>query len=477
MTKRILFAASEVYPFAKTGGLADVAHSLPRALKNSYDSEVILPLYRSIAREEYSILPIGEPFILRMGDVDYSVEMYGCTYEGIVYRFVYSPLLCDREFLYGTAQEGYADNAVRFGLFSYAIMALLKEEQYAIVHLNDWQCALVALLVHDDLEVTTKTLYTIHNLAYQGLFEATVLKELGISDSYFTHDTLEFYGKVNFMKAGIAYANTITTVSPTYAKEILTPEAGCGLEGFLQCHRHKLTGILNGIDTEHFSPTSDRALVAPYTNVKGKKPSKSDLLKQLGLKGVTKPLFVFIGRFVSQKGVDLLIETLPKIAAMECNIALLGEGEEQYYEKLCGVIERQPNIRMTFGYEESFAHRMYAAADFLLMPSLFEPCGLNQMIAFAYGAIPIVHRVGGLADSVERFETYTHESSEGYGVVFFTPTPRSLLLAVRKSCDLYKDKKLFDQISNHNMQCDFSWDQSAKSYITLYDSLTIGEIV
>ncbi|MFA6144277.1 MAG: glycogen synthase [Sulfurimonas sp.] len=468
MSKKILFAASEVYPFTKTGGLADVAYSLPRALKDNYDIEVITPLYRSIPREEYGIVSLGDPFTLTMGDDDYTVEMYGCTYEGITYRFVYSPILCEREFLYGTPQEGYEDNALRFGLFSYTITALLRGENYDIVHLNDWQCALVALLVHDDLEITTKTLYTIHNLAYQGVFEPTVLKELGISESYFTHESLEFYGKVNFMKAGITYANSITTVSPTYAKEILTSEFGCGLEGFLQCHRHKLTGILNGLDA---------SLVAPYSNSKAKKPSKTSLLKQLGLKGVTKPLFVFIGRFVSQKGVDLLIETLPKIAAMNCNIALLGEGEEQYYEKLSEMIKLHPNIRLTPSYDETLAHQMYAAADFLLMPSLFEPCGLNQMIAFVYGTIPIVHRVGGLVDTVKRFETYDSESSDGYGVVFFTPTPRSLLLAVRKSVELYGDKKLFESISNHNMQCDFSWDQSSKLYATLYDSLLIGETI
>jgi len=474
---KILFASSEVYPFAKTGGLADVAHSLPRALQNDYEIEVIMPLYCSIDKERYGILPLAQSFRITMGETQYPIEMYGCSYEGIDYRFVYSPLLCEREFLYGTATDDYEDNARRFGLFSYAIRALLKGNDYDIVHLNDWQCALVALLVHEDDDITTKTLYTIHNLAYQGLFEPTVLQELGISESYFTHEALEFYGKVNFMKGGIAYSNRITTVSPTYAKEILTPEEGCGLEGFLQCYRHKLMGILNGIDPEHFSPLLDGALISPYTNVKGKKPSKSDLLKQLGLKGVTKPLFVFIGRFVSQKGMDLLIETLPKMATMECTIAILGEGEEHYYRALKSLSEQYSNIHFTLGYDEPFAHRLYGAADFLLIPSLFEPCGLNQMIAFAYGAIPIVHRVGGLVDSVKRFENYDSQSDEGYGVVFFTPTSRSLFLAIRKSMELYSDKKLFESISNHNMQCDFSWNQSAKLYATLYDSLLMGETV
>jgi starch synthase len=356
-------------------------------------------------------------------------------------------------------------------------MELLQGNHYDIVHLNDWQCALTALLVHQNREITTKTLYTIHNLAYQGVFEPSALKDWGVSSSYFHHESMEFYGKINLMKAGIAYADAITTVSPTYAKEILTPEFGCGLEGFLYLHRDKLTGILNGIDTEHFSPATDNALISHYTNVKGKKPSKSALLKNLGLKGVTKPLFVFVGRFVSQKGVDLLLETLPKIAAMECNISLLGEGDEYYTNALKNFSQQYSNVHLTVGYDEAFAHRLYAASDFLLMPSLFEPCGLNQMIAFTYGAIPIVHQVGGLGDSVKRFETYSQESSDGYGVVFFTPTSRSLFLAVRKSVELYSDKKLFESISNHNMQCDFSWNQSAKLYTTLYDRLINGEIV
>jgi len=472
MAKRVLFVSSEVYPFAKTGGLADVAHSLPRALKNRFDVDVILPLYRCVEREKFNILPLGDPFSVTMGGIDYFVELFGCTYGGVEYRFVYSPLLCDREFLYGPPEAGYSDNAIRFGLFCHTVAAVLKAENYAIAHLNDWQCALVSLLVREDPTISVKILYTIHNLAYQGVFDPSVMSDLGIEDRYFTMEGIEFYRQINLMKAGIAYSDSITTVSPTYAREILTPEFGCGLEGFLQFHRRKLIGIINGIDTEHFSPIKDEALVTPYTEAKGKKASKSDLLKHVGLKGITKPLFVFIGRFTSQKGMDLLIETLPKIAALECNIALLGEGEGQYHAALTLLSERYANIHLTFGYDEVFAHRMYAAADFLLMPSLFEPCGLNQMIAFAYGATPVVHRVGGLADTVKRFEGYDPQSVHGYGVVFNTATSRALLTAVRKSCELYADKKLFEEITNHNMKCDFSWSQSAKAYESIYERLS-----
>lgn len=469
MIKKVLFAASEVYPFAKTGGLADVAHALPRALKNLYDVTVVMPLYRSIDKELYAITPLGTSFIIPMGDEKYLIDLYGCKVDGYEFIFIYSPILCDREFLYGTPEAGYEDNGLRFALFSYAIIALLKKKRYEIVHLNDWQCALAALLIHKDSTLSPKVIYTIHNLAYQGIFDSTLLENIGVDKKYFTMASLEFYGKVNFMKAGIAYADEVNTVSPTYAKEILTKEFGCGLEGFLHFHNEKISGIVNGIDMEHFSPTTDTALAVTYNDAKGKKANKSDLLKRLGLKGVTKPLFVFIGRFTSQKGIAFLIDTLPKIAALECNIALLGEGEATYYDALDLLVANHPNIHLTFGYDESFSHQMYASADFLLMPSLFEPCGLNQMIAFSYGAVPIVHRVGGLVDTVKRLETYQEDSCSGYGLIFNTPTCRALLSAVKRGCELYEDKKHFERIVNHNMRCDFSWSESAIAYSRLYE--------
>ncbi|MDD2829489.1 MAG: glycogen synthase [Sulfuricurvum sp.] len=469
MIKKVLFAASEIYPFAKTGGLADVAYALPRALKNLYDVTVVMPLYRSIDKEQYSITPLGKSFTISMGGEKYLVDLYGCSVDGYSFIFIYSPILCDREFLYGTPEEGYVDNGIRFALFSYAITELLKLRKYDILHLNDWQCALAALLVHKDHNHSPKVIYTIHNLAYQGIFDSTILESVGIERDYYTMGSLEFYGKVNFMKAGVAYADEVTTVSPTYAREILTGEFGCGLEGFLHFHQNKLSGIINGIDSEHFSPLADNALIAPYSEFKGKKTNKTHLLKQIGFKGINKPLFAFVGRFTSQKGMDLLIETLPKMALLECNIVLLGEGEENYHQSLSLVANEHKNIHLSFGYDEALSHQIYAAADFLLMPSLFEPCGLNQMIAFAYGALPIVHRVGGLVDTVKRLETYQEDSCSGYGLLFSTATCRSLLSVVKKGCELFEDKKHFERVINHNMRCDFSWKESAIAYGELYE--------
>lgn len=469
---KLLFAASEVYPFAKSGGLADVAHSLPRALNRDYDLTVVMPLYRKVDRDRFGIAVLDECFDIVMGGVEYPVELYGCEYEGVHYRFIYSPLLCDREFLYGPPESGYDDNAVRFGIFNYAIVELLKRERYDIAHLNDWQSALSALLVDEAGEIETKTVFTIHNLAYQGTFEADMLQKLGLNESCFTMSGIEFYGQINFMKAGIAYADRVTTVSPTYAKEILTSEFGCGLEGFLLEHQYKLSGIVNGIDTEHFSPSDDRALTEPYSDLTGKAVNKKAYLKEVTLKGLKRPLFIFIGRFTWQKGMELLIGTLPKIALMECNIAILGEGEGKYHEDLKAIADEHTNIHLEFGYDESLSHRMYAAADFLLMPSLFEPCGLNQIIAMHYGAAPVVHHVGGLVDTVQPDKEFDPASADGYGVVFTRPTERSFGNALQRADELYADKRRYNRITKHNMECDFSWQESAKSYRALYGMVT-----
>ena len=472
MTKKsLLFCASEVYPFAKTGGLADVSHSLPRALQDSYELKVVMPLYSLIDRKKYSIKSLNKSFSISMNDIDYEVELFGCTYEGLEYIFIYSTLLCDREFLYGTPTSGYPDNALRFTIFCRGIVELLRANTYDIVHLNDWQTALVPLLLQEESEINTKTLFTIHNLAYQGLFSYETLNEIAIDSKYFTIDVLEFYGQMNFMKAAIAYSDAVTTVSQSYADEILTATFGCGLDGFLRSHKNKLTGIINGIDSEHFTPSKDKLLEYPFTNLTEKKLNKKSYLKEIFLKGISKPLFIFIGRFTSQKGVDLLIESLEKIALNDCNIAILGDGEIQYQEKIKEIVDRYDNIHFEFKYNEVLSHQMYASADFLLMPSLFEPCGLNQMIAMNYGAIPIVHKVGGLKDTVNDYKLFDKESNKAYGILFEDPSSDSLIYSFNEALALYSTKKDYNKIVKHNMLCDFSWKNSAKLYDKLYKQL------
>jgi starch synthase len=469
--KSLLFSASEVYPFAKSGGLADVAHSLPRALSDEYTVDVILPLYSSIDRKKFKITTLNEKFEIYLGETPHTVELFGCKYEGIDYIFVYSSLLCDREFLYGTPDSAYEDNALRFGLFNYAILELVKKKSYDIAHLNDWQTALSALLIKEDTNIKTKVLFTIHNLAYQGVFDRFRLQELGLSESYFNIDSLEFYEQISFMKAGIAYADVITTVSPTYSKEILTPVFGCGLDGFLRLHENKLHGIINGIDTEHFSPSKDKFLKTPYKDLRGKRVNKNAYLKEAGLEDLSKPLFIFVGRFTWQKGLDLLGDILEEFATHECNIAIIGDGEEKYQHRLKEIADRHANIHLEFTYDEALSHKMYGAADFLLMPSLFEPCGLNQFIAMSYGALPIVHNVGGLADSVHSYREFDTKSEQAYGISFTHATEQSLSHATQEALELYKSKKDFNKILKHNMLCDFSFEESAKLYSKLYQEI------
>jgi len=473
MRKRaVLFAASEVYPFAKSGGLADVSHSLPKALGDMFNVTVVMPLYRFIDRASYGITQRRETYGVTLGGTEHAVTLYESRYEGGSYLFVHSPLLCDRDYLYGPPDEGYEDNALRFGLFCHAIVLLAKALGSDIVHLNDWQTAFAALLISEDDSVRAKTVYTIHNLAYQGLFEKKYLAQLRIAKHHFTPEGIEFYGKINLMKAGIGFADAVTTVSPTYAQEILTPAFGCGLEGFLSVHRDKLTGIANGIDTDHFSPSSDRSLARQYKTSRGKAYNKEFYLKEAGLFDSGRPLFIFIGRFTWQKGMELLIACLPQMAKKPCNIAILGEGESLYRDKIGKIAAKTENIHLCFGYDEALAHRMYAASDFLLMPSLFEPCGLNQLIAMHYGALPVVHRVGGLADTVHPCDACVADADGGCGILFDDPTENAFMEAFDEAMALYGEPERYRALCSHNMKADVSWHHSAAAYAGVYRNIS-----
>lgn len=473
---QVLFAASEVYPFSKSGGLADVAHALPRALVPAVGMTVVTPYYSFIDKEKFEIKPTGDCFTVRFGNKDFEVNILGCDYEGIPYLFVESELLSKRSYMYGPPDSGYEDNALRFALFSHAIMKLIDLKKYDLVHLNDWQCGLVAFMIHQQGLTSIKTVFTIHNLAYQGLFEPSVLEELDIDETCFTMEGIEFYNQVSFMKGGIAYADRVTTVSPHYAMETMTERFGCGLEGFLRHHADKYSGIVNGIDYAHFSPSNDAHLVHTYSDLKGKLPNKQAFLEELRLTSDSdRPLFVFIGRFTWQKGVDLLIEALDRIAALGCDVAILGEGETKYHEAMSKAAAEYENIHLHYGYSETLSHRMYAAADFLLMPSLFEPCGLNQMIAMRYGAIPVVHDVGGLHDTVHSVEEFDDSAAKGFGIRFAQPTAVSMLEAFEDALNLYEEKYRYSAVVRHNMTCDFSWQESAGHYRQLYHELLESE--
>ncbi|WP_304545278.1 glycogen synthase [Sulfurimonas microaerophilic] len=461
---RVLFAASEMLPYVKTGGLADVADALPRALKKYTDISVVIPLYGFL---ELQNLEKVEDFELELGGISYSVEVYFTLQEGLGVYFIKAPLLSTTQHLYGYNDVDYANNDLRFGIFSASIVELAVRLKIDLLHLNDWHTALAALFI-DQKSLAIKTVFTIHNLAYQGIFSQESCERLGIEPSYFNMDALEFYGQLNSMKGGIAYSDAVTTVSPSYAQEILTDEFGCGLEGFLHYHVEKLSGILNGINTKVFDPASDPYLHECYdtATLENKHKNKAAFLKNTKLKDPRKTLFVVLSRLVEQKGINLLIKVLPEMLEKKINIFVLGEGEELYTNKLNALSSKYSNLEFQNAYDEVLSHKAYAAADFFVMPSLFEPCGLAQMIAMRYGAIPIVHATGGLKDSV-------HEKKNGCGrgIVFEKFTKKEFSKAIGRAFKLKKDTEAFRESVVFNMECDFSFETGAKSYMKLYESL------
>ncbi|MDH4944912.1 glycogen synthase [Sulfurimonas sp. C5] len=461
---KVLFAASELLPYVKTGGLADVADALPRALKKYMDISVVIPLYGFL---EIESLQEFDRFELELGGILYSIEIYFTLQEGLSVYFIKAPLLSTTKHLYGYNDIDYANNDLRFGIFSAAIVELSLKLKIDLLHLNDWHTALAALFI-DQRSLNIKTVFTIHNLAYQGIFSKESCERLGIDPSYFNMDALEFYGQLNSMKGGIAYSDAVTTVSPSYAQEILTDEFGCGLEGFLSYHDDKLSGILNGINTKVFDPANDPYLQECYnsTTLENKHENKVAFLKTSKLKDPRKTLFVVISRLVEQKGMELLIKVLPDMLEKKINVFVLGEGEELYTSKLNTLASKYSNFDFQNSYDEVLSHKVYAAADFFVMPSLFEPCGLAQMIAMRYGTIPIVHAIGGLKDSV-------HEEKNrcGRGIVFEKYTKKEFSKAIERALKLKRDSEAFKEAVVFNMECDFSFETGAKSYMKLYESL------
>ncbi len=450
---KILFCASEAYPFVKSGGLADVAFALPKALVKKESVTLLLPWYH------FMKLPVTPIKLwdceLSFGGHDYPLSFWQCNFEGVEVILVKSTLLYESEKLYGLS-----DDDLRFTLFCRAIVTFAENEKFDILHLNDWHTALAALFAKEK-QLSCRIVFTIHNLAFQGVFAYERLDILGIEKRYFHMEMLEFYGNINFMKAGIAFSDAVTTVSPTYAKEIQTPDFGCGLDGFLRKHHEKLSGIINGIDTEVFNPESDE-MIACHMKRKISTFKRCNKKSLLGKKD-EKPLFVFIGRMTEQKGIDLLVMIGEELAKLPVQFAFLGDGEEEISQKLESLVAKSKNLHYFKGYNEALAHQLYAAADFLVMPSRYEPCGLNQMIAMHYGTVPIVYKTGGLSDTV-------HEKGKkcGRGIVFIYHDKKHLLKAIRKALQIYKQPQKMEKINQFNMACDFSFEKSAEKYLSLY---------
>lgn len=474
---KLVFVTAEADPFVKTGGLGEVMGSLPAFLhKQGVDVRVILPKYSTIADHFQK-----EMTHLAHFDVPVAWRQQYCgldemVYQGVHYYFIDNEYYFSRPSIYGEF-----DDAERFAFFSRAALeSLLHIPGFKpdIIHCQDWHTALIPLMLkifysQEPLYYPIKTLFTIHNLKYQGIFSQEVLTDIvGLGMEYFTENTLEFHGAVNFMKAALLYADRITTVSPTYAEEIKNPYYGENLDGLLRKRQDSLTGILNGIDYEVYNPMKDPYLVMPSSNFAlAKKENKKNLQSVVGLpvRG-DQALLAMVSRLVDQKGVDLLVHVMTDILALGVQMVILGTGDQRYEEILRYFATRYPeNLAIKLEFSDKLAHEIYGGADMLLMPSRFEPCGISQMIAMRYGTVPIVRETGGLKDTVIPYNDMT---GVGNGFNFTNYNAHELLFAVERAVKIYQeDKVVWETIRQNALKGDFSWDRSANAYITIYESL------
>jgi starch synthase len=469
----IAIVSSEAVPFSKTGGLADVAGALFKVFSNMGETTYILTPYYKKTKDQFNKFDKRISFTVKIDNKDVEgfaniVEFYKNGFAILVEQDDYF----GRDGLYGEKGIDYPDNAERFGFFDKAVLKILETLNLNIdvLHLNDWQTGLIPLFVKD-AKLPYKTLYTIHNLAYQGNFDKEVLNSLHIDEKYFTMDGIEFYGKVSFMKAGIVFADKISTVSPTYAKEILTPEFGERMEGILNTRKKDLVGILNGIDYEIWNPKEDTLIYQKFDSetIQNKKENKYAFAKEFGLAQENAPLFGMVSRIASQKGLDILSESLKEVLKEDVNVAILGTGEKPLEEKLKVLSDLYPEkFKLFLTFDEALAHKIYASSDFFLMPSKYEPCGLGQMIALRYGTLPIVHEVGGLKDTVDNYSEIT---GCGNGFSFEEYSSDALTETIKRAISIFKNSNLMLQLIRVGMSCNFSWEQSAKKYLELYKEL------
>jgi len=488
---KILIASSEVVPFAKTGGLADVAGALPRALRAlDQDVRVVLPFYRMVSREKFSPRVLLDEMIVHFPGNCQVGSIWQSTFPGteIPVYFVRHDQYFDRDGLYGEKGEDYPDNAERFAFFSMAAIWTLKGIgwQPDVIHCNDWQTALIpaylrnlSVLQGDPFYSAVRTVYTIHNLAYQGLFGSAVLPRIGLDQSVYHPEGLEFYGKVNLMKAGIVYADALSTVSKQYAQEIQTEEFGCGLEGILRVRAERLHGIMNGIDYSVWNPELDEHIVAHYSaaNLAGKARCKEALQKTNGLPlKPDVPLIGMISRLDKQKGFDLLEECLDKILGLDAQMVILGTGDPAYHEALAAAAKKYPDrLAVNLMFNNPLAHQIEAGADMFLMPSRYEPCGLNQLFSLKYGTIPIVRKTGGLADSISDSTAKNIRAGEGTGFVFKEYEADAMFNAIKRAVTMYREKRdLWAKLVQNAMARDFSWDNSAREYSSLFQRVCQG---
>jgi starch synthase len=478
---KIAMIASEVTPLAKTGGLADVIGTLSVDLERlGYEVCVVAPAYRSAMQGNFDLRETGMALSVPLSDRQRhaTVSETSIGKKVPVYLIRADPYF-DREFIYGTPSGDYSDNAERFIFFSRAALEVLRHNPVDVVHCHDWQAALAAvfLKIQPARYVETaaaKIVLTIHNLGFQGVFDQSFWPLLNLDPTYFTPQFLEYYGAINFLKGGLIFADKITTVSPSYGQEILTAEQGFGLEGVLRQRASDLVGILNGIDDHLWNPRTDPFITHHYdqNSLAVKLDCKNALQRDVGLpERSNTPVIAMISRLTSQKGFDLVEEMFDSLMERDVQIVLLGNGDPRFERFFQTAVERYPGrVAVEIGFNESLAHRMEAGADLFLMPSLYEPCGLNQMFSLKYGTIPVVRAIGGLKDTVQ---DYHAENQTGTGFVFQPYASQALLAAIDRALAVFRDEHAWTELRRRAMAMDYSWDRSARIYSNLYLQLLL----
>ena len=476
---KILFMASEIAPLAKTGGLADVANSLPKALLElGHDVRLVMPCYGTIS-PDWLGKRLGTFMVFHGGThVSGGVRLSTLPGSKVPLYLIEQGLYFSRSGLYQVGGQPYSDNLDRFAFFSLGALEGVAQTGWIpdIIHCNDWHTALAPAYLKVSLRVNPKwrglpTVFTIHNLIYQGRFPAAQFHQTDLPDSLFTPDCLEYFGDINVMKAAIAFASKINTVSPRYAEEIQTPEGGCSLDGFLRTRSADISGILNGIDYSEWNPSADPLIKAKFSRklLKGKARCKAALQQELGLPQHDAPLFGCVSRLVHEKGIDLILDALDVLLRQNVQLAILGSGDPELERRLAEAAQYHPErLKVVLRYDEALAHRFYAGSDFFLMPSRSEPCGLSQMYSLAYGTIPIVRETGGLADTVRDASPERLKKRTATGFVFQEPAVDALLQAAQRALDAYAHPETLDQLRKTGMAEDFSWERSSRAYENLY---------
>ncbi len=480
MGLNVVIAASEMLPFAKTGGLADVIGALPGALEEEgIEVTVFMPLYREVTGGGFDIKATGITVNVAIGKRVVVVELYKGIHGKAVVYYLRCDEYFDRSYLYGTHEAAYFDNIERFTLFSRGVIeaVMMLGINPDLIHCNDWQTGLIPAYMrtlYSSAFGKTAAFFTIHNMAYQGVFPASYYGVTGLPYSAYNPEAVEFWGQINLLKSGIVYSDIVTTVSESYSREIQTEAFGCGLEGVLAARSEQLFGILNGVDYDIWNPQTDKHIAANYSSkdLKGKAVCKKALIKEYGLKiRQGEPLIGIISRLTDQKGFDIMAEAMEALMELRLGIVILGSGERKYQDLMMELAKTyKGRFGVKIGFDNALSHRIEAGADFFLMPSRFEPCGLNQFYSLKYGTIPIVRATGGLDDSIGDYK-----GGKGNGFKFKRYSAKALTAKVAEAVELFKDKKAMKALRIKAMTEDYSWRRSAARYHELY-KLAISKV-